>query len=62
MKSIISHGISARVAQYQPEERMTRRLICHAIWILACIILCMINIYYQAKIVVVNKDKILKYI
>ena len=33
---------------------------CHAIWILACIILFII--YYQAKIAVVNEDKILKYL
>jgi hypothetical protein len=45
---------------YQPEGRRPRGLICHAIWILTCIILFIT--YYQAKISVINEDKILKYL
>jgi hypothetical protein len=37
-----------------------RGLICHAIWILPCIILFII--YYEANIVVIKEDKILKYL
>jgi hypothetical protein len=62
LKSIL-HGVSARVAPYQPEGRRPQGLIwglggmiCHAIWILACIILFII--YYEAKIAVINEDKI----
>jgi hypothetical protein len=39
---------------------MARGLICHATWILACFILFII--YYQAKIAVIDEDKILKYL
>ena len=60
MLKSISHGISARVAPYQPKGRRPRGLICHAIWILACIILFII--YFKAEIAVVNEDKILKYL
>jgi hypothetical protein len=35
-------------------------LICHVIWILACISLFIIN--YKAKIFVINEEKILKYL
>jgi hypothetical protein len=49
MLKSISHDISARVAPYQPEGWYgARGLICHAIWIIACVILFII--YYQAKV------------
>jgi hypothetical protein len=47
-----------QVAPYQPDGRRPQGLICHAMWILACIILFII--YFEAEIAVVNEDKILK--
>ena len=67
MVKSISHGISAlgpkisALAAFGPRADMgPLGLICHAIWIVACIILFII--YYQAKIAVINEDKILKYL
>jgi hypothetical protein len=45
---------------YQPMGRGHRGPICHAMWILVCIILFII--YFQAEIALVNEDKILKYL
>ena len=56
----ISNGISAQVILYQSEDRRPQGLICHAIWILASNNIFII--YYQAKIAIVNGDKILKYL
>jgi hypothetical protein len=61
MLKSISHGISAGVAQYQPElPHISPRMEVPRVDMgpradIPC------NVYYQAKIAEVNKDKILKY-
>jgi hypothetical protein len=52
--------ISAREPKVQRADMGPRGLIYHAIWILACIIVFIID--YQAKLTMVNEDKILKYL